>query len=766
MNGVYFFIPFILVVSLGLSDEFVPEVHSIGSIEKGIDYDRELIEVKDDGTKIYRWTSTPEKIKTNFGDYVEYIHSETANSIIIETMQASVTLDKNTCGFSFHDKGLIDNSPVPFHTDSIVPYSKTPLGNWSVVNQVNDATCQASWNGSELTATKHSPGVGTISYKYILNNGTWKTLLEATNLTSLTDRIFGFDQTINLNTDVIHFGGSNKNLDNYDNTTFDRTWLENNQKNVVEFLEGYYFDFNDAFDYLDSITVIDSGPNSSQLVFHYMRNGDVLLPNDTLIIDPTYGPTSDSDAEVLFTGLAAAGTCATFTSNATITTTTIGTGASAASSRCWRAVAEWNVDSIIAAEPDSIDSANFIVNLSTDTNMDNCDMYYFDDGLGNLSITQKADRAAGTGSTTILTDDTFCGAIGTDVSVSLPAIALSSITTTINNGDSDVGLGIRGGNDPTRDAVQRTINFNDLRLQIEYTTLPRPDAVDDLALVSESFGTVVLSWTEPNLNTGNLSGYQINYSTPFGNPLTVITNDTGTSTTQTTITGLELGTDYTFGVSAWVEGGNNATHPPMSWLNVTTGGNFTIGSAVFNQTNNEVLPITFETQSINDTAIFLNVTFSNAFDLACDFNYKYAINNQTYKDLDSYAVSTSLNETSFIFNNVTNEVIGVDCWDYNTGTDADYVITISDFPLLQQITDFRNGEFGTMGKIGVFDVVTLFVVIISMIGLNRVNESVGIIFNVALLGSLAWFEIIELPTVLFGVLALVMVFVITSTRKG
>ena len=59
----------------------------------------------------------------------------------------------------------------------------------------------------------------------------------------------------------------------------------------------------------------------------------------------------------------------------------------------------------------------------------------------------------------------------------------------------------------------------------------------------------------------------------------------------------------------------------------------------------------------------------------------------------------------------------------------------------------------------------LGVIIISMIGFNRVNESVGAVFNTILIGSLAYFEVIELSTLVFGMIAVVLMLVISSTRK-
>jgi hypothetical protein len=300
---------------------------------------------------------------------------------------------------------------------------------------------------------------------------------------------------------------------------------------------------------------------------------------------------------------------------------------------------------------------------------------------------------------------------------------------------------------------------------IKYLEAPTPDAVDDLSSPAQSYGTIELLWAEPGLNTGNVSGYKIWYTTPFGNPTTVITEDTGNSDTFASITGLTIGTDYTFMVSVITEGGTNSTHPPATWLNVTTAGDFALGSITFNQTNTEVLPITFEEQLINSTAKFLNVTYTNTYDMSCDFNYKFANTNQTYSSLTGTPVSSTLDESYFIFEGFDNEIIDVYCWDVTSGTDGTYLLTQTDFPLLQQITSFRAGEYGTDGSFGVFDFVTLIVVIMSMIGLNRVNESVGAVFNISLLGGLAFFGIIELSTVIFGIIALVMVFIITSTRK-
>ncbi len=61
--------------------------------------------------------------------------------------------------------------------------------------------------------------------------------------------------------------------------------------------------------------------------------------------------------------------------------------------------------------------------------------------------------------------------------------------------------------------------------------------------------------------------------------------------------------------------------------------------------------------------------------------------------------------------------------------------------------------------------ITLGAIIIMMVGFNRVNESVGAIFAVIVIGFLTFFEIIEWYSFMFGTFAVVIMLTIASTRK-
>ena len=757
MNRIFFLIPLLFIIVSVLTPDVFAE------IEKGRNYDIELIGINQDNLPVYKWTSQPERIQIS-GEWLDYRFTDYPTSITIETAHGSISVDKTTCGFSFFPSGIISGSPL--FTDSIIArMADFGTDNWVPINSVNNAACVVSWDDQSetLTATKLQAGIGLLEYKYISVGEKWKTQLEATNLSGVTNKKFGFTQTIDLNRDTVHYGGNNINLDNYNGTTFDRQWLENNKGNVIDFMNGHRFDLDIGFDNLWSVTVEDTGNDSSKLSFDYTRNAIVILPGETLIVDPTYANSAPTtlnlrDNNGSNTCDDTGGTYGNFASTDYYTYVYSG-----GANDCIRAYTEFNTSGIPIGQQFDSGLYNFTtsaVHTTRSVDIHNIDLQpttrtdaqafdEIDDGalLGNVAI-------PGTGLQTLTFD----------------ASDLSVLQAAYESHGAWIALGHKLNDESYTGSTEGSLHFSDTgttppQLTLVYSPVPPPDAVDDLSSPSQTFGSVNLAWTQPELNGGNLTGYQINYTTPQGNPNIVITNNTQSTDTSAVVSNLSIGTPYTFGVSAWTENGNNVTKPYMLWLNVTTSGNFTIGTALFNQTNNEVLPITFEEQSINSTAKFLNVTFANTYTMACDFHYKFANTNQTYTNLDSYAVSSTLNETSFIFNNFENEIIDVYCYDTITSTDADYLLIQSDFPLLQQIASFRDGTYGTEGKIGVFDFITIAVVIFSMIGLNRVNESVGAIFNVVLLGALSYFGIIELPTIIFGIMAVVMVFVITSTRK-
>ena len=61
--------------------------------------------------------------------------------------------------------------------------------------------------------------------------------------------------------------------------------------------------------------------------------------------------------------------------------------------------------------------------------------------------------------------------------------------------------------------------------------------------------------------------------------------------------------------------------------------------------------------------------------------------------------------------------------------------------------------------------ITLFVVIISMVGFNRKNPAVGVGIMVTFIGAMAYFGIIETPTIVMGAIALITILAIGVARN-
>lgn len=946
MNSAYFFLPFILVTSLGIyQDTFAVEAY------RGETF---LDVTNPDGSHTQTIGLTPWILDD--GLYQPFIFTD-GTTKTVETGYGSVKLNPDG-SYSFYKDGKIIGQEL--FTDKIIAkYADiSNLNSWTYPNSVNNDTPTISWNGTSLTSTK-SAAIGLLEYKYVNNDGKWKTQLEATNLSAFTNKAFGFDQIIDLNRDSIMFNGIQRNLDNFNNTTFDKTWLTNNKAKVLDFLNGVNFDFDLGFENLYSVTVIDTGVNKSRLIFDY-RTDTPLLPNETLIIDPTYSSNNpvddgyvedDNSDDVCNVGTLVKDTVATSTY---VLTNPIGSVTD-----CIIAFFDYDISSIptnaavtdvdfkyeVTAVPSvancdyvsmgTVRASDTATNIFTAVLSGGTEMVSNDATCTTVGINKSVDFGAtgdsqvqtrvtaGSGfftfgmrldsmvltgasrGSTIGTEEgvytpdptleitytqgsppnpvtsmtsanlaansvdiiwsapnsfgsgtfqnytanyttpwgaplTFLGnttglflnvtglAFGTDYSIRISAVTeipynttgsyILNITTTSNTYslpptnlvatsglptaidlDWDVATidNIRGYRIEREDPIDSgwdtlvanttttTTAYTDstVTTQIKYNyrisamngtgfstysneddsyAYHIPDAVTDLSGVATDFSTVDLDWTEPTLYA-DLIGYRINYTTPYGDPVSIALPNPYTTGTSGSIFDLIPGGNYSFRVAPVTIFGANASG---NIINVTTSsflepGDLTTGDI----TNTEDFKIFFDRDDINSTAIQVDVTYSDTYDLSCDLSYQLARTNQTYSNMTETIVSADEVESSFLFINATGDIIHIKCWDVNTGDEAMYVLTITDFPFLDQISNMRNGTYGTYFQIGAIDGVTLMICILAMIGFNRTNPIGGIVFLVITVGVLSFFQIITYPIIMYPALALLMVWGYISTRK-
>ena len=611
----YVLLSILLIASVSL---IVSTPEGFAQVEKGINYNEKINSINPDGTKnITRTFLSYDRILNN-DLYQDYIFTETANALKIETANGFISLDKNSCGFNFDNK----------FTDSIVAYnSKVDLYSWQAVTQINNATCEAYYDISDdsLVAKRYASGVGFMEYKYIFNNGSWKTQLEVTNLTSLTDLVFGFDQTIDLNRDTINYGGSVRNLDNFSGQTFDRTWLENNQGNIINLLNRVNFDFDLGFENLDSISITDTGLNKSKLTFHYMRSNNILMPNETLIIDPTYS--NDSPLDRSMRDEDNSNTCDDTGGSAYIMTDDTASAQfvyiTTDIQDCERSYSEYNVTSI----PDgaNISSADLTIEVSTFYDGSQIDIYSITSIQPSLSSSPSAlfdsvdddtlltnYSPSGTGSLVV----TFTGSMLTHFETRLTS---DFIALGMRLNSETMSLSYRGNQ------INSSTGATPPVFSITYSTVLPPDSIVDLSLDSSTQTTATVSFTPPNLNAGNLTTYTFNLDTPQNNNVqTFFANSTDN---PFLITGLTLGTSYSANATAITEGGGNYTLANI--LNFTT--------ATYNAPGSPTL----SASALSDTAIRYTSVPGTAGDnstiwysMQCELNgaggWLNTVNNDTY----------------------------------------------------------------------------------------------------------------------------------------
>ena len=532
MNGALFLLPFVLIASLGLAENSFAEETTVG-----YDY---FDTANPDGTRT--WSSHNPYVLDN-GNYVPYIQ----NGLTVNSAIGDVTLNADG---SYTWNGKFTDKIIGKYADI------TNLNSWTYPGTLNNDIPDLSFANDEFHSNKVKAGVGDMDYKYVFRDGKWKTELVVTNLSSLTTKAFGFDQVIDLNSDTIKFGGVTRNLDNFDGVTFDKTFLDNNEGKVLDLLNGVNFDFDLGFENLHSVTVYDTGVNSSQLVFDY-RTDSILLPGETLVIDPTFNSTPSSEDGVKGTGSDCA--TATYVSSGTGAVTNYlesGTGG------CQVAYREYDITAIPATA--TVSSAYIEYDITASGSMvTNCVPRAFS---SQPSVTAGATVfSQALNGVKSATANNGCQSVSDGKTFTLNAAGVADLETNITGSEGWWAFSIYSDNTAS-DATLRSFNLraSDTILNIEYSSAPVPDAITDLTYANLLANSVDLIWTEPGLNTGNVTNYMVNSTTPWSSSTNFLAN---TTSLFYNVTGLTFGTDYSFSASVLTEGGYNFTG---NVLNITT----------------------------------------------------------------------------------------------------------------------------------------------------------------------------------------------------
>ncbi len=730
--------------------------------------------LRPDGTQEFMWTSHPERIQDSFGQWQEYILTEDANSIKVETGQGSFQIDKLTCNFSFYNKGKITGfATIP--SDTYLALQSADNIIWNEVTQLNNAACQTvvieSGNDIEVQTIK-THAVGEMKIRYIKNMGEQlKSQMEVTNTSGLNDRYFGFYQLLEV-PQLINWGGNQIDLATKNNNFYDRDFIIANQDKLIRLSSKINYDFDKAFDNLNGVTVLWDG-NKAVLQFDYTFNAKILLDGETFVIDPIYtgNPNYDTDIEDDDND----GNCedvgsASYDNHPTFSTLFVRVAivGHAGLEDCMRSVLNFDISSLPTTGA-TFANVSLVLEVGCCHVLDPAPISFYSITSIDVSTATAAAQFDAVDNDFFLGEHPGPSVAGSRNTFQFldPTVNAHIATRVGATGNMTFGYKFT---DETMNATRRIIQLlssesssPDPELIIHWYLGGPPDAVSDLVITNVAPTSLDLSWSTPFLN-GTLDGYQINFTTPEGNPNTVITNNTFSGTTAFGVSGLVQLTDYSFRIGVWTNNTGNFTGN-IANATTTTFGNFTVGFFDLNATNVDARDIKYNRIDVNDTIVDLEVTYPNFFNTSCNFHYMFAMKNDTFYNLASDPVPPGESKATFRFLDVNNEVINVICMDETTGVSAPYLITITDFPLLQQFQNFTSGVYGTEGQFGSIDLISLGAIIVMMVGFNRFNESVGAIFAVIILGILSYFDIVQWFSFMFGTFAVVIMLTIASTRK-
>lgn len=311
-----------------------------------------------------------------------------------------------------------------------------------------------------------------------------------------------------------------------------------------------------------------------------------------------------------------------------------------------------------------------------------------------------------------------------------------------------------------------------------YSPHKLPDSVDDLVVTTNSLLQFILNWSVPDNLYGTLSGYMINYTTPAGDPTTIYISDSGSPSTTSTISGFDPTVEHSFRVSAVTTHGTNATLGNISNGTITSEiliGSLTIDSSAVNP---DVVPIWYVLSNVDANTDEVDVYFkpsSGAVD--CTLTERNTGVETNYTSIAETVDGSNVFHTFTVTNAGNGVAIDFDCWDStDLSINEQYALTQADassafggfgnVPMFSLMANYTSGLYGTDGEFAGIDLITLFIVIVSMLFFNRTNPALGVGGMAMMLGVAWYFEVIPWTSGVLGGIAVVLVLALGQGLKN
>ena len=242
-----------------------------------------------------------------------------------------------------------------------------------------------------------------------------------------------------------------------------------------------------------------------------------------------------------------------------------------------------------------------------------------------------------------------------------------------------------------------------------------------------------------------------------------------------TISGLDPTVEYSFRVAANTYHGINATFGNIE--NATASSEIAVGDLDFDAgTNPDANPIWYENYIVDANTNDVQVRFDAALVVDCTITERISGDVTTYTGLAETVSPDGYVYHNFTVTNAGNDILDWDCYDQTDALvngqyslvqseSASGVGGLGNVPLFQQMGNFTAGLYGTEGEFAGIDLITLFIVIVSMLGFNRQNPALGVGVMAVMLGAAWYYELIPWTSGVLGGIAIVVVLAIGQGTK-
>ena len=611
----------------------------------------EIIEYKGENYTIETDTETGENIWSSHvnrimvdGDWENYFLEVDDQKIMVRSNSIiGFVYDIPTCSFSLYENGFDGNVIIP-SVSTVASYFKD--GTWQNM-AVNQESCDINLSefdyGIIINATKTNDSE-TFQHDIIVD--TRSGVKETFKIWNESDELLSVSQTVHTG-EFITIGNNTINIAQFNNQSFDRTFLEQNEAQIFEIADKLMYDFDIGFDYLSNVNIFFDTDYKVNLDY---ANGNF---TNYLEIDPTFTVSPAGNVyDTKIIDQSNNDVCGDTLSSGQVgeiwneTVLRIWLYPTWHSYDCTRIAMEFNTSSIPTGV--IITDSDLTMYLNNYVSPRSCDIHALNNRPSSNVLGVWNEMNSNT-NRMVQEANTCTGPNTQNYSYDLGTVGDSYFQNRL--GSSWSGIGMKYHNEAL-DSANRKVEFrakdygsDPPTLTITYVNPPNPPT--NLGITQTTANQLDLSWTAPSSGTAP-TGYKIERSLD-GTNWTVLTSNTGNTNTNYSDASLSANTLYYYRVSSVTSGSpsspsNTASQTTWDYPEQVTGLSATDGDPISLSWSTPASDDTITGYKLyRDTNYIKTVTGTSTTDAPPNYGQTYSYTVSAVSNVGEGSQSTSVN---------------------------------------------------------------------------------------------------------------------------